>query len=101
MGKVLNSKGIIQKRNYIEKRLKGNTYGKETARKRNYMGGDYIRKGLNGEIIIRRMNDIGEGTTWGRELHGEGITQREGTEWGRDDIDEVTTRGRHYTERGN
>lgn len=46
------------------------------------------------------MNDIGEGMTWERELLGEGTTQRERTEWGRDDIGEVTTRGRRYTKRG-
>ncbi len=36
-----------------------------------HRGGDYTRRALNGE-----------GTTWGKELHAEGTTQREETKWG-------------------
>lgn len=39
-------------------------------------------------------NEIEEGTTWGREPHGEVTTQREGTERGGDNIREGITQGR-------
>ena len=93
MGKILNRKGTIRKRYYIEKRLHGErtyVYGKKKHterrlnRKETTRGGDYMRKILYGEVITRGRNDIGErnnigeGTRWGMELHGEEYTDKKG-----------------------
>ncbi len=48
MGKVLNSKGIIRKRNYIEKRLHGERIYMERKHTRK---GDCTEKELHGGVI--------------------------------------------------
>ena len=116
MGKVLYRKETIQKRDYIEKRL----HGESTYMERKYTRkGDYTGRKLHGEVITWGRDSRGgnytgkerhgggsymgrglhrEETTWGRELHGEGTAQREETKQVGDK--KKNKKQRAYTQRG-